>query len=176
MKRNDLFEPRDKAKSVPTEAQMLARMARLCSRAEHSEADIEQRLRRSGIGDDAVACIMARLLDEHYIDNSRFARAYVHEKAEFSGWGRRKIELGLRQKGVPQSLWAEAFAQLDNMKADDNLRQMLASKNRTVRATDNYTRRGKLIRFALSRGFEMSQILRCLPAIAEDDYVEADFE
>jgi len=144
---------------------MLRRMASLCSRSEHSESDIEARLRSAGLTAEAQARVMARLIEEHFVDNARFARAFVREKSEFAGWGRRKIELGLLRHGIDEAYWSDAFSTLDIAESESRLRRLLAQKNRTVKASDDYTRRGKLIRFALSRGFDMDLILKCLPDV-----------
>lgn len=157
--------PTDKPKRQPTEAQMLGRMASLCSRSEHCESDIVARLAAAGLPEEARGRIMARLVGEHFIDDARFARAFVREKSEFAGWGRRKIEMALRQKGVAERYWADAFGQLDSSESELRLRRLIAQKSRTVKAPDDYTRRGKLIRFALSRGFDMELILKCLPDV-----------
>ena len=45
----------------------------------------------------------------------------------------------------------------------DILTHILASKQRSVKGKNAYERQAKLIRFALSRGFEMSLIHQCLP-------------
>ena len=53
---------------------------------------------------EAADCetIIARLVKERFVDERRYAAAYVREKMSCSGWGRRRIEMGLRAKGIPQ--------------------------------------------------------------------------
>lgn len=147
-----------------TEAQLLQRMAALCSRSEHCEADIVAKLQAAEASPEAISRIMARLIDEHFIDNSRYAHAFVREKSEYSGWGRRKIEFALRRKGIAQHLISDALEQLDSSSSEQQLRQLLTQKSRSVSAPSPYQRRCKLIRFALSRGFDMDLILKCLPS------------
>jgi len=155
--------PTDKPRREYTEAQMLSRMAALCSRSERCEADIVAKLRAMGAGEEAVASIIARLRQEHFIDDGRYARAFVRERSEYAGWGRRKIEFALRRKGIEQSAIEAAIDELNSTETEEKLRSLLAQKNRSTKAPDAYSRRGKLIRFALSRGFDMDLILKCLP-------------
>ena len=41
-------------------------------------------------------------------------------------------------------------------------------KKRSVKANTDYERNGKLIRFAIGRGFEMEEILRCVKQVDAD--------
>lgn len=162
---------KDKPHRTYTEAQLLQRMAALCSRSEHCEADIVAKLQAAEATPEAISRIMARLQSEHFVDNSRYAHAFVREKSEYAGWGRRKIEFALRRKQLPDSIIAEAISSLDGDATEQQLRQLIAQKNRSVSASSPYQRRCKLIRFALSRGFDMDLILKYLP----DDAAEGDY-
>lgn len=162
---------RNKPKRTYTEAQLLQRMAALCSRAEYCEADIVAKLQAADASEEAISRIMARLIGEHFIDNHRYALAFVHDKSEFSGWGRRKIEFALHRKGIEQSIISEALDTLNNSATEEQLRQLLKQKNKSINAPNAYTRRGKLIRFALSRGFDMAIIQKCLPDSDEEAFL-----
>ena len=52
------------------------------------------------------------------------------------------------------------------------LQKLLAAKRKSVRAESEYELNGKLVRFALSRGFEMKDICRCIEVSEENDYSE----
>ena len=80
---------------------LLDRMMVLCSKREYCEADIRKRLEKEalksgypeepGIWQQAVDGIVDTLKREKYIDDSRYARAFVRDKSSISGWGRVKI-------------------------------------------------------------------------------------
>lgn len=52
------------------------------------------------------------------------------------------------------------------------VQKLLAAKRKSVRAESEYELNGKLVRFALSRGFEMKDICRCIEVSEENDYSE----
>ena len=113
--------------------------------------------------------IVHRLLDEGYVDEARYARAFVRDKFRFNDWGRMKIAQGLRAKQISEAAIRNALTEIDDDDYRRTLRKALQAKQRTLRGSNEYERNGKLIRFALGRGFEMAVVLQELNA-DEDDY------
>ena len=142
-----------------------SRMAALCSISEHCESEIREKLQKAAVSDDDAQRIIDDLYREGFLDTARYCRAFSRDKLRFDHWGRVKIQLALRMKGLPDEDIREALCALDEELGDDYtaiLRSTLDQKNRTLHDTDNYIRRGKLIRFAASRGFTIDEILEAL--------------
>lgn len=110
---------------------------------------------------------MDRLVAERFIDDRRYAEAYTREKSQLSGWGARKIAMQLRHKGVAKSIICDVLSTLDDATTRQQLRTRLERKLRTTKATTEYELRGKLLRYALSAGYdydlsvELIDELRC---------------
>lgn len=153
-----------------TSEQALARAAALCSASEHCIVDISDKLLRWGITAEQAGEIIDRLLDEHYIDEARYARAYARDRMRFSHWGRIKIRTMLRMQHIPDRLVRQALDSLDPEEYADVVRQVIAAKARSVSLSPDgedeegmdYAKRAKVIRFGLQRGFEMEEIERAL--------------
>ena len=145
-----------------TEKEALRRVASYCSTAEHCRSEINEKLQRWGIAYDAIERILDQLVVEKYIDEERFCRAFVNDKYRFSKWGKVKIAQELYLKKIPSSLAWSYLNKIDEEEYLTILRDLIAVKQKSVRAKDEYERKGKLIRFALSRGFEMKDIKRCI--------------
>lgn len=144
------------------EHEALLRLAALCARGEHASGEMRMKMKRWLLPDDAQERVLQRLIDDKYVDDDRFARMFVRDKLRFDHWGRAKIAQALWAKGVDAET---ASRQLDNV--DDEawlsvLRPLLTAKRRQISARNDYERNGKLIRFALSRGFGMSLISQCI--------------
>ena len=138
---------------------LCVRAARLCSGSEHCTSQIREKLLAWDASPDEAEAIIARLVDEKYIDNLRFSRAYCHDKFCYSRWGRVKIRQMLRQLRLSDEEIAAGMAAIPEEDYLQTLSDALQAKNRTLRDTDTYQRRGKLVRHLLSRGFEMELIL-----------------
>ena len=156
-------------KKVPTEQEALLRLSSLCSRSEHSSG--EMCIRDRGVDSDTSERVVARLVSERFVDDERYCRFFVRDKIRFDRWGRRKIEQALYAKGVCQDISAAVLDEVDDEEWTEALRPLLDSKRRTVKGATDYERNGKLIRFAMSRGFGMDIIRRCMDV---NDDVEED--
>ena len=148
---------------TPPEA--LHRAAALCSSAEHCKADIYDKLARWGISPADSRVIIDRLVQERFIDEPRYAIAFVKDKFRFSGWGRIKMRYALQQKRIDGSDIDAALACLDEEQYTQRLLDLLRAKARSTTGDDTEARRAKLFRFATSRGFESSLIFNALKQI-----------
>jgi regulatory protein len=123
-------------------------------------ADITEKMLRWGISREDSNRIVDRLVDEKYIDESRYAIAYVRDKVRFSHWGRVKIKSMLRMLRISEPDISNAFDLLDEDEYLAVLEGVIETKRRSLPEADSYASRVKLIRFALQRGFEMHEITK----------------
>ena len=62
----------------------------LCSRSEHCSFDIQDKLMLWGLSSEDALLVISKLIEEKYLDDERFARAYVKDKFRFNHWGKQK--------------------------------------------------------------------------------------
>jgi regulatory protein len=108
-------------------------------------------------------------VERGFIDEERYCRAFVKDKVVYNKWGRRKVEQALWAKRIPQEIIREALDEVDQENYVDTLRQLLKNKSRSVKASSEYERTQKLIRFAAGRGFTMDVIRQCLNTDYDED-------
>ena len=145
-----------------TPEKALQRLEALCARSEQSPADVETKLRRWGVGERARETIVKQLRESGFLDERRYARAYVHDKHMFNGWGRMKIANVLRLKAIPQEYIDEALEQINTDSEADTLLKLLRAKQRTIAGREPRKQRDALLRYAASRGFTLDQALAAL--------------
>ena len=143
-----------------TDEEALNRVASYCSTAEHCRAEINEKLQRWGIAYETIARILDQLEAEKFIDDERFCRAFVNDKFRFSKWGKMKIAQGLYMKKIPSDVAWRYLNEIDEEEYLSVLRDLLTSKRKSIHASDDYELNGKLMRFAMSRGFELKDIKR----------------
>lgn len=150
-----------------TPGQAFASLMRLCAKAERSSGDALRLMRGWGIADADARRVLERLIADRFIDDRRYAEAFVREKMNLSGWGRYKIGASLRAKGIPQALVAEAMAQTDGTDMGERLTEILLRRMRTLKAATPFDARAKLMRYALSQGYDYETardcVERCVP-------------
>lgn len=155
-----------------TETEALSRVAAYCSTSEHCRAEIVEKLQRWGMAYDAMDRILDRMEQEKYIDEERFCRAFIRDKYRFAKWGKVKIGQALQLKKISSMTFRPLLNEIDEEEYLSILRDLLVSKRKSVRAENDYELNGKLIRFALSRGFEMKDIRCCIDVSDENEYIE----
>jgi len=143
------------------------RLESLCAKRECCEKDILQKALRALDGDEAGAQeILHFLRKDGYVSNLRYATAYAREKASLSGWGRIKITQMLRAKGVSREDIEAALSEIDPSSASSRMESALRAKWRTLKGDDNA--KLKLLRFALSRGYEYDQVKDLVDRIIDE--------
>lgn len=142
-----------------TPEQALSSLMRQCARAEKCSGDALRLMRRWGVSESDARKVLERLLRERFIDDGRYAAAFVRDKMRFSGWGERKIRMALRAKGVAAQHIDAALGELESVDNSRRLEEMLRKKAAKTTARDLYDLKGKLVRFGMSRGFELDDVL-----------------
>lgn len=153
-----------------TEQEAYLRLAALCAQAEHCEYEMQEKMRRWEIADDAQARVMQRLITERYVDDERFARAFANDKVKYNKWGRRKVEQAMWLKHIAEDIRQRVLDSIDDEEYIAILRPLLQQKRRSVKAHNDYELRQKLIKFAIGRGFTMDIIKQCISIDDEEKY------
>lgn len=150
------------------ENEELKRMQSWCAAAEHCRSEVTEKLRRKGVPYDMADRIADRLEQEKYMDAERYCRAFIHDKLCFAKWGKQKIDQALYQKHLDPYLYRPLLNGIDAGEYLATLRTLLDAKRRSIHTENDYERNGKLVRFALSRGFAMDDVRRCMDLPDED--------
>lgn len=150
-----------------TEEKALSSLAALCAKGEHCSGEMDEKMRRWGLDEDARRRIIDYLESHQFIDNERFCRTYVNDKVRYDRWGRRKIEQGLWLKHIGKDISSPILDEVPDEDYLDVLRPMLKAKWPTIKAKTDYERSMKLIKYAMGRGFELRLIRQCIDEAAD---------
>ena len=155
---------------VKTEQEAYLQLAAVCAQAEHCEQEMRDKMKRWEIDASVQDSIIARLVKERYIDNERYARAFVKDKIRYNKWGRRKVQRALWTKRISDDIQQRVLDEIDEKEYLDVLIPLLKQKRKTIKANNDYELNQKLVRFALSRGFDFGIIRQCLTVDEDMDY------
>lgn len=158
---------------MKTEQEAYLSLTALCAQAEHCQWEMLEKMRRWELSDEAQARVMERLVKERYVDDERYARAFVKDKVRYNKWGRRKVEQALWAKHITDDIRQRVLDEVDDEEYLAVLRPLLKQKRRTIKANSDYETNGKLMKFALSRGFTMDIIRQCLD-VSDDASFDTD--
>ena len=119
-------------------------------------------MRRWELDETVQNRVINRLVKERYIDDERYARAFVKDKIRYNKWGRRKVQQALWQKHIDTDIQQRVLDEIDEKEYLDVLRPLLKQKRKSIKAESDYELNQKLVRFALGRGFGFDIIRQCL--------------
>ncbi len=159
-----------------SEAEMLHRMAAYCSGAERCIQDVQKKLSAAGMEQEPSDRIIARLIKEKFIDESRFARSFVNDKLRFNKWGRIKIAYELAKRNIPATIRHESLEGIGESVYRSILMELLKSKKKTTKGKDERDIYIKLVRFGAGRGFEKKEIIDCMRCLYKNDDYADDLE
>ena len=157
------------------EQEILHIAASYCSLAERCIYDVRKKIASAGASPETGERIIAHLLKEKFIDETRYCRGFVNDKFRFNRWGRIKIGYELRGKNMNDMLINEAISNIDEDEYESVLFTLLKEKKRTVKGKDGYELFTKLYRFAAGRGFESALIAQQLRKLLNASY-DADMD
>lgn len=157
-----------------TEQEAYLRLTALCAHAEHCQQEMRDKMKRWDISQEAQQRVVDRLVKERYVDDERYARAFVKDKIRYQKWGRRKVQQGLWMKRIDDDIQKRVLNKVDDAEYLAVLKPLLAQKRKSTKAQSDYELNQKLVRFALGRGFTFDIIRQCLDVNDEEQFQDED--
>ena len=158
---------------MKSEKEAYLTLAALCAQAEHCQWEMLEKMRRWEVPEEAQARVMQRLVKERYVDDERYAQAFVKDKIRYNKWGRRKVDQALWQKHIDEDIRKRVLDEVDDDEYLSVLRPLLKQKRKSTNANSDYELNQKLMRFALGRGFTFDIIRQCIDV--EEELEDDDF-
>ncbi|MBV8388395.1 MAG: regulatory protein RecX [Mucilaginibacter sp.] len=148
---------------ITDEKTALTKAEHYCAYQERSQQEVRDKLYEWGLHSAQVENLIVQLIQTNFLNEARFANAYVQGKFNQKGWGKQKIKQGLKFKKVSDVLIKKALNSIDSDDYLSTLKQILQKKAALLGEKDPYKRKIKLHQYALSRGYEneiISDILK----------------
>ena len=142
--------------------QVLDKMAKYCAYQERCEKEVVDKLKTFEISEKDCEDILRYLLENRFVSNERFAKAFVRGKINQSGWGLNKIRFHLMQKGIDKEIIDEALQSFDEEAYRQRLIEVLKTKAKTMKAANDFDKNRKLAAYAMQKGFEPSLVWEVL--------------
>ena len=146
----------------------LRHLTHLCSRSEKSIYDIRQYCVKHHIEKSQQEELIDYLTAHHYIDEERYANAFVHDAFHLNHWGRLKIRHALMQKNIPPTTITKAIeTQIHEADYKKMLKKVIQQKKQALKSIENKPQKQKIINFARSKGFEPELIIEVLTSFTK---------
>lgn len=138
--------------------QIMPKMEKFCAYQERCRFDVHQKLQRLGIERDKWAEIIGMLESENFLNEERFVELFIRSKVRLKAWGPIKVRMELQRRGIPKDLIEQFSALMQPDEQKDVLLHLLEKKRKSLKDEDAFKQKEKLVRFGISKGYEMGQV------------------
>ncbi len=148
---------------------LLQKAAAYCAYQERTQDEVRQRLKKWGVWEEDEANeLIAELVSMNYLSEERFAKTYAGSKFRQKKWGKRRIKQELSRRGLTDYNIDQGMNEIGDQAYEETLMDLLKKKAAALERTesDARKRKQKLVRYALSKGYESELVWKVLGEIS----------
>lgn len=138
------------------------KVARYCAMAERSPRQVIDKLEKYGLSGHEAEKVFIALKSEKFVDEERFAGAFVNDKFTFNQWGRNRLKQELKLHDIPGEIIENAIYSIPDEEYTETVSALLEKKWAKIRDDEHFlSRKKKTIDYLLRKGFEGSVVFSC---------------
>ncbi len=157
-----------KSIKVYTTTQAFVKIASFCAYQERTQQEVRSKLYEYGIKTDEVEVIIVKLIEENFLNEERFAKAFAGGKFRVKKWGRNKIIRELEMRGLSQYCIKSGLKEIENEDYLSTIHEIINKKEPEIKAKNSYQKKYKIAVYLISRGFESELVWDILKQAASD--------
>jgi len=141
-----------------TENEAFMKIMAFCSYQERTQEEVRTKLYGYGLNKDTVEEIIVKLIQENFLNEERFAKAYAGGKFRIKSWGRRKILEGLKHKNISEYCIRQALKEISEDDYLETLKRLLEKRNEKEKEQNAFKRKSKLAIYLIGKGYEQEMV------------------
>ncbi|MBK9015346.1 MAG: RecX family transcriptional regulator [Saprospiraceae bacterium] len=153
---------RKPAKNYTSKADALVKLQRYCAYQDRCHQEVRSKLIELGCYGQDLEEVMANLIEEKFLDEERFARSFARGKFRMKQWGRTRIRQELKLRNISDYCIRKAMEEISEGDYLKTLREVLERRASKIGESNEFALKGKLVQYAMSRGFESELIWKTL--------------
>lgn len=140
-----------------------------CVYQDRCHMEVEKKLKSYGLNQESIDFLMELLIEDKFVNEERYARAFTRGSYRHKKWGWNKIKMNLKQKQIGSYCIKQAFKEIDQTEYREMIGYQLQKKWSGIKGDSSYEKEVKLTRFGISRGYEYEIIQMCIEDIRHLD-------
>lgn len=142
------------SKKSYTVDEALKRMERYCSYQERCHKEVIQKLRDMSMIPEAIDHIVVTLMQDNFLNEERYAKAFVSGKFRIKKWGKYRLTRELKQKDIGKTLITMALKTITDQEYMATFHSLAEKRAESIKGADVFKKRKKLADYLLYRGWE----------------------
>ncbi len=151
-----------KPNKVSSMSEALKKLEKYCAYQERSHKQVFQKCKDYGLTEDEANQILIKLISSNFLNEQRFAEAYVKGKFKIKSWGKQKIVHGLNNAGVSKKLIENSMEKIDPKAYLQTLISLAEKKRAALKIGTEFEKTIKIQRYLLSKGYKYDEISEAL--------------
>jgi len=162
--------PAPKRHTPLTETEAWNKVTAFCAYRERSRKEVVEKLYAYGLHKDTIEKLLKRLESEKYLQEERFAQSFVGGKFRLKNWGKRRIELELKARGIQEKDISNALGEIQEKDYLSTLKKLFEKKEKELllKEPDQWKRRQKIAAFLIRKGYEHEKVFKIVGVDHED--------
>ncbi len=133
-----------------------------CVYQERCQFEVKNKLKTYGLYYSEIDQLVSHLISQNFVNEERFAEAFVSGKIRIKKWGRNKVIQQLKGKFISDYSIKKAFEKVDQEEYQGNLQHLAERKLESLTDKKSYQSKLKIARYLASKGFGSEEIFGVL--------------
>ena len=159
--------PEEAPRKSFTPAVAKVKIAAYCAYQERCQKEVRDKLYEYGLPSHEVENLVTAMILEGFVNEERFAKAFVRGKFRMKKWGRVRIVRELKFRVPSDNLVRIALKEIDEQEYWDTLMYLAEKKTEEMKEPDNFKRKMKLYQFLIYKGYEGDLVQAAIEALSE---------
>lgn len=132
----------------------LVKLQNYCAYQERSHQEVEQKLKGMNMIPEAREYIIVELIQNNFLNEERFSKAFVRGKFRYKKWGRRRLTLELKKRNVSARNINQALLEISEDEYFEVFNELAEKRCHSISETNKLKKKKKLVDYLLYRGWE----------------------
>lgn len=142
------------SKKTYTVQEATKKLEHYCAYQERCHQEVRQKLESMHMIPKVIDVIIVHLLQHNFLNEARFAKTFVSGKFRIKRWGRHRLTLELKRKGISKVNINQSLAEIRNEEYIEVFNDLAEKKANSITETNKFKKRKKIIDYLLYRGWE----------------------
>jgi regulatory protein len=152
-------------KKYLTKEQALMKLKQYCGYQERSHSEVVQKMWDLGVWKSEHDEMLSALIQEDYLNEERFAKAFVGGKFRMKDWGKKKIYYALKEKGVSEYNIKKAMKEIEEESYLGTVRELAEKKYELLKKDQYLVRKKKTIDYLIQKGYEPQLVIKTVNSL-----------
>lgn len=166
------FEKKIYTPKIPSFLEAKTKLEFWCAYQERCQFEVDQKLIGWKFNSEECDQLISHLISNNFINEERFAEAFVSGKFRIKSWGRNKIKQHLKQKRISDYSIKKGMKEIDPDEYWNTLLRLAKRKLKEKKSSeDSWQIQARTQRYLSSKGYEFDLIVEAIKSVLNQDEI-----